>query len=275
MTTLIISRTSNDTREVEDELAILASDAGARVLITPDIYHLADDSEVWDETAQLTGRVAVVAQMPPRAIEWTLRSHAPNIDEVLAVDARECDGAAECWAQIEEWLAPEPGGGPVRELTGEISQRWYPVVDYSRCIGCRHCLQFCIFGVWDLDGKRVVTVAPDNCKLGCPACARICPEGAIIFPMSDEPDLAGAPGTLMQPDAMARRMYYARTEKRCPDCGRHGGVETLDGPEGAAVCEECGRPVAIDTDAPADTVVSDEIDALIGELDEMLGGDGQ
>ena len=59
-----------------------------------------------DEIAQLTGRIAVVAQMHPRASEWTLRSHVPNIDEVLAVDVRECDGDAGCWAQIQEWLAP-------------------------------------------------------------------------------------------------------------------------------------------------------------------------
>lgn len=274
MTTLLISRAGDDTRQCEDELAELASDAGVCVLITPDIHHLADDSEVWDEIAQLSGRVAVVAAMHPRATEWTLRSHEPQIDELLAVDARECDTAAACWAQIEEWLAPG-GDGQVRELVGEVGHRWYPVVDYSRCIGCRHCLQFCIFGVWDLDGKRVVTVAPDNCKAGCPACARICPQGAIIFAMSDEPDLAGAPGTLMQPDVMARRMYYARTEKRCPVCGCQGGVETLDGPDGAEVCEECGRPVETVADAPADTVVSDEIDALIGELDDMLGGGGQ
>jgi len=274
MTTLIISRTSDETREFEDELAQLASDAGARVLVTPDIYHLADDSEVWAETAQLTGRVAVVARMSPRASEWTLRSHAPKIDEALAVDARECDGAADRWAQIEAWLVPEPGGGQVRELTGEIGQRWYPVADYSRCIGCRHCMQFCIFGVWDLDERRVVTVAPDNCKAGCPACARICPQGAIIFPLCEEPAIAGEPGTIMEPDAEARRMYYARTEKRCPDCGCEGGFET-DGPDDAEVCEECGRPAETGAKADADTVVSDEIDALIGELDEMLGGDGQ
>ncbi len=33
----------------------------------------------------------------------------------------------------------------------------------------------------------------DNCKRGCPACSRVCPEHAIIFPDYKTPAIAGAP----------------------------------------------------------------------------------
>ncbi|MCD6360077.1 MAG: 4Fe-4S binding protein [Armatimonadetes bacterium] len=274
-TTLIVSRALEDTgtaRRLEDELARLAADAGAQVLVTPDIYHIAHDSGLWDEIAALDGRVGVAAWHYPRPAEWMLRSHGLDAAELSAVDLRECARAEECWALLAEQLAPDGGEGAVRELDEPVSERWYPVVDYSRCIACGHCMQFCIFGVWERRKRRVVTVVPDNCKLGCPACARICPRGAIMFPTSDDPVLAGAPGTLMTPDAAARRMYYVRTGARCPKCGSRGEPDVIETSAGAPVCEECGRPLKSADIPPSE--VRDEIDALIDELDALAEGDG-
>ena len=60
---------------------------------------------------------------------------------------------------------------------------WFPVIDYGRCINCKQCLNFCLFGVYTLDSDgRVKVERPGNCKTNCPACARVCPEAAIIFP---------------------------------------------------------------------------------------------
>ena len=73
---------------------------------------------------------------------------------------------------------------------------WYPVIDYDRCVGCGQCLSFCIFGVFAESPDGAVEVEhPENCKTNCPACARVCPQVAIIFPKhptgpingSDEP----------------------------------------------------------------------------------------
>ena len=60
---------------------------------------------------------------------------------------------------------------------------WFPVIDPTRCTQCRQCMSFCLFGVYTLtpEGKVVVT-NPRSCKNNCPACARICPHVAIIFP---------------------------------------------------------------------------------------------
>ncbi len=84
--------------------------------------------------------------------------------------------------------------GPI--TLGESNQiRWYPVIDYSRCTNCLECIDFCLFGVYGIDRKdRILVENQDNCKRGCPACSRVCPENAIIFPEHKTPAIAGAPG---------------------------------------------------------------------------------
>jgi NAD-dependent dihydropyrimidine dehydrogenase PreA subunit len=78
------------------------------------------------------------------------------------------------------------------EETG--NRRWYPVIDYSRCTNCMECIDFCLFGVYGVDRVETILVEqPDNCRKGCPACSRVCPENAIIFPQHKTPAIAGAP----------------------------------------------------------------------------------
>ena len=60
---------------------------------------------------------------------------------------------------------------------------WFPVIDYDRCTNCMQCLSFCLFGVYGVDAERKLQVQnQDNCKTNCPACSRVCPEAAILFP---------------------------------------------------------------------------------------------
>ena len=60
---------------------------------------------------------------------------------------------------------------------------WFPVIDYDRCTNCMQCLSFCLFGVYDVDDEKQIDVAqPHRCKTNCPACSRVCPEVAILFP---------------------------------------------------------------------------------------------
>lgn len=60
---------------------------------------------------------------------------------------------------------------------------WFPVIDYDRCTNCMQCLSFCLFGVYDVDDDKQIDVAqPHRCKTNCPACSRVCPEVAILFP---------------------------------------------------------------------------------------------
>jgi Pyruvate/2-oxoacid:ferredoxin oxidoreductase delta subunit len=60
---------------------------------------------------------------------------------------------------------------------------WFPVIDYDRCTNCMQCLSFCLFGVYGADSNGHIQVQnQDNCKTNCPACSRVCPEAAIMFP---------------------------------------------------------------------------------------------
>ena len=60
---------------------------------------------------------------------------------------------------------------------------WFPVIDYDRCTNCMQCLSFCLFGVYGVDaGKKIQVQNNDQCKTNCPACSRVCPEAAILFP---------------------------------------------------------------------------------------------
>ena len=60
---------------------------------------------------------------------------------------------------------------------------WFPVIDYDRCTNCMQCLSFCLFGVYGVDEQSHIQVQNnDNCKTNCPACSRVCPEAAIMFP---------------------------------------------------------------------------------------------
>jgi NAD-dependent dihydropyrimidine dehydrogenase PreA subunit len=70
---------------------------------------------------------------------------------------------------------------------------WFPVIDYDRCIGCKQCLNFCLFGVFaPSEQGKVIVANPQNCKTNCPACARVCPQVAIIFPKFPDAPINGA-----------------------------------------------------------------------------------
>jgi Pyruvate/2-oxoacid:ferredoxin oxidoreductase delta subunit len=60
---------------------------------------------------------------------------------------------------------------------------WFPVIDYDRCTNCMQCLSFCLFDVYGVSPEGKIQVQNnDNCKTNCPACSRVCPEVAIMFP---------------------------------------------------------------------------------------------
>ena len=90
-------------------------------------------------------------------------------------------------------LAGVPAPPAVVRIDEEPGRRWYPVIDYSRCTNCMECIDFCLFGVYGVDKIETILVEqPDNCRKGCPACSRVCPENAIIFPQHKTPTIAGA-----------------------------------------------------------------------------------
>jgi NAD-dependent dihydropyrimidine dehydrogenase PreA subunit len=186
-----------------------------------------------DQTAEAKQRVIDSREVPNRRIYCVdLRVHStaqPYIDEVKRIareNAMQLVGL-EGWIggsprpeQMQRFLTPtnDTALGPPVEIksapaeppspalsetphsalriphSDEPERRWYPVIDYSRCTNCMECIDFCLFGVYGVDKVETILVEqPDNCRKGCPACSRVCPENAIIFPQHKTPTIAGAP----------------------------------------------------------------------------------
>jgi NAD-dependent dihydropyrimidine dehydrogenase PreA subunit len=92
---------------------------------------------------------------------------------------------------------------------------WYPVLDKTRCNECGKCHDFCLFGVYSLQDGKVCVTQPHKCKNNCPACARMCPNKAIIFPKYGKSPINGgtAQEEVFNPDEM-NRMYNERLRMR-------------------------------------------------------------
>lgn len=70
---------------------------------------------------------------------------------------------------------------------------WFPVIDFDRCTQCMQCLSFCLFDVYGVNAEQKIEVRQsENCKTNCPACSRVCPEAAIIFPKYKAGPINGA-----------------------------------------------------------------------------------
>ncbi len=84
-----------------------------------------------------------------------------------------------------------PKGEASVSVVPESTNAWYPCVDYDLCINCLKCMDFCVFGVYAKVEGKLKVVAPENCKDNCPACARVCPKSAVIFPKCPDLKISG------------------------------------------------------------------------------------
>jgi Pyruvate/2-oxoacid:ferredoxin oxidoreductase delta subunit len=147
-----------------------------------EIRRIAAESRVETVSIQLGGGVVAAPEPADRgASDGSTPHHAHG------------DGAAAL--PLESWIQGQPSAPQLARFLDPAGRRWHPVIDYNRCTNCLECIDFCLFGVYGVDtGERILVDQPDNCKKGCPACSRVCPEHAIIFPMHKTPEIAGAPG---------------------------------------------------------------------------------
>lgn len=167
-----------------------------------------DDEET--EEAEAPNGIGTEGEVPDRYIYCldlrTVNQATPYVEEIRRI-AEECRQRAEAKRAANPVMVdlgvrngkPDPGPDPVKAFDPEnllqpANRRWYPVIDYSRCTNCMECLDFCLFGVYGVDSlDRILVESQDNCKRGCPACSRVCPEQAIMFPEYKTPAIAGAP----------------------------------------------------------------------------------
>ena len=112
-----------------------------------------------------------------------------------ALTRRLLERGVEVACRRDDGIAAATGGDPqamAQAIAGELSgpviaaapwKPWFPVIDYSRCTNCMQCLSFCLFDVYGVSADKKIQVQnQSNCKTDCPACSRVCPEVAIMFP---------------------------------------------------------------------------------------------
>ena len=159
-----------------------------------------DEDEDEEAREKEAARGIGAVEVPERWIYCLdLRDHGDHrvyVDEVKRI-AAECRARRETKPLLQLGLAAretEPVQFAPEQLLAQPGRRWYPVIDYSRCTNCMECLDFCLFGVYGVDSLERIHVENQNeCKKGCPACSRVCPENAIMFPDHKTPAIAGAP----------------------------------------------------------------------------------
>ncbi|HSW00606.1 MAG TPA: ferredoxin family protein [Sedimentisphaerales bacterium] len=151
--------------------------------------------QAWAQAPSLT----VVACFP-RTIRWLFHAAGVQLDQDRT---RFLNMRSQSVEEITRELAGESkSASSVSNYQSSINDKsdwvpWFPVIDYDRCVNCKQCMNFCLFGTYGLsDEGHVQVVKPSGCKTNCPACARMCPKQAIIFPKyADSPingDVVGA-----------------------------------------------------------------------------------
>lgn len=202
---------SESLRAQHDALEAALGAAGIAFRAVDSVYdQYEDDADVTALRAH-AGDLVFLGWHFPRATKWILARQGLEVNgatrKLHCIDAREqkaeqvvvkvrdiLKGTASAEVASLKKEAPADGLTPRQrgELAeaalpnpenAELSARWYPVVDYDACTNCMECLDFCLFGVYGVDHAGTLRVVQqDECRTDCPACSRVCPVGAIVFP---------------------------------------------------------------------------------------------
>ena len=134
------------------------------------------------------------------------------LKELNLVDAMDHD---------EEWQARRDAAlAEINAFTVKVAtDAWYPILDYERCVDCGKCHDFCLFGVYSIEDGKVKVAQPQNCKNNCPACSRVCPAEAVIFPKYERSPINGGSASeegviMLDMDTMYADALRARLEQR-------------------------------------------------------------
>ncbi len=177
------------------------AEAGVEFEAVPDLCEMAarGDARLRELAAEPSLRIAACY---PRAVKWLFAAAGAELPEaetrVLNMRTKTADEVAEGLIgdrQQEPHPAPKPDPAAAQALArsldgssnaaagGKPWKPWFPVIDYTRCTNCMQCLSFCLFDVYGVSADKKIQVQNEtNCKTDCPACSRVCPEVAIMFP---------------------------------------------------------------------------------------------
>lgn len=197
------------------------------------------------------GDIINAVPMKPNGNDASDRMVSPTNDTALAVDGN----------GLEQPTV-------VNRIEESSGRRWYPVIDFSRCTNCMECIDFCLFGVYGVDSVDTILVEqPDNCRKGCPACSRVCPENAIMFPQHKTPAIAGSNDAVATMKVDLSQLFGAPAEgKSAEELAALERDEQLVAAGREAVGMSVGMPrrQEIRNDEP-----KDDLDDLVDELNDL------
>ena len=165
-------------------LIAAAEKAGVEVELTPDLCRIA--AEQPEQLCKLDADV--VAACHSRAVKALF-------DYAGAGTPRTCDlrgGSLKAALDELDLVSAETSETSFPDVPGDWTP-WFPTIDRELCVACGKCVDFCLFGVYrrNPETKKIEVIAPHNCKTNCPACARMCPYTAIIFPKHEDSPING------------------------------------------------------------------------------------
>ena len=195
--------------------------------------------------------------------------------------------AAACLEQVAQLRQDQPLNVP-----GEKGawKPWFPVIDYDRCTNCLQCLTFCLFDVYGVDGDKQIQVQNnDNCKTNCPACSRVCPEVAIMFPKYQSGPING--DAVSESDLNREKMkvdissllggdIYASLRDRSEQAKSRFSAER-DSDKALAERKRCLKKLQTDGMIPMEVLAEidlaslptqEEIQAKAAEVERIMGG---
>lgn len=270
------------------------------LLLNPDLQEDDDDAgDSSDEDEKAADRVTSINVRPDRNI-YSIDLRASASPEAYAVEFQrilsieKIEGPKKELLSLERFLSPtnstamsmngsgnldsstpsaheSPLGIVPLRMEDHPARRWYPVIDYSRCTNCMECIDFCLFGVYGVDrGETILVEQPDNCRKGCPACSRVCPENAIMFPQHKTPAIAGAPVDAGGFKIDLSKLFGApeRDEDPAAAAARERNEQLILAGRAAVDTQPVPNPVKA-TELKTAKTNKDELDSLIDQLDQL------
>ena len=177
---LVISRHRQETVEDSEIASLLAAKFNTAVLSIPFLYDFPADSSLVERLRSLPTPAYFLVPLAGRAVR--------NMLNYLQIPH------AEVFETADNVQIPDGGisGGQIERFDEIPTPRWYPIIDNSKCTSCLECVNYCLFGVYAIgEDSQPFVDQPDACRDGCPACARVCPSKAIMFPLYEDRIIAG------------------------------------------------------------------------------------